>query len=87
MCMNPSKELTWDRQIMQNVIRRLFCPKSLVFLCTVKELAVWEGFGSCLVIIAAATITKIVEGFGVISNSLESLSAGIVCGVLLLDMC
>lgn len=57
-------------------------------LCALKDLAVWEGsgFGSSLVTIAAATVTITEEGFGVIRNSLGSLSAGTVC-VLLLDMC
>lgn len=68
---------------MQNVIRKLFCFKSLLFFCAIKELVVWEGFGSSLVILAIATTSKIVEDFCTISISLEDISVGIVCGDLL----
>jgi len=64
-----------------------FVPRGWFFLYVVKELAVWEGFGSCLVIIATATIPKSIEDFGTINICLENISVGMVCHVLLLNMC
>lgn len=87
MGMNLSKELTWDSQTLQNVIRKLFYPKSLVFLCAVKELTVWKGYGNCVVIIATATSPKSAGNFGTISLCLENISVGIACGMLRLNMC
>lgn len=84
MCMNPPKESTWDCQIMQNVIRRLFCPKSLFFSVhsrTLQPGRVWQLSGD------HCSITEIEEGLVESGIPWEASQLTLCVCVILLDMC